>query len=76
MVSIYIAAHFRITKRDFDTLFYASSYLHNLLITGDFNGHSGEWSLKIPNSRGNYIREDYVNYDLNILNNKDKFTRS
>ena len=76
LISIYIAPNFKITKRDFDTLFYANSFSNNLLITGDFNGHNEAWSLKTPDSRGNYIRDSLMECDLNIMNNRDKYTRT
>ena len=76
LVSVYIAPHLKISRMDFDTLFYANSHINNLLITGDFNGHNELWSLKSPDNRGNLIYESLSNFDLNVLNNRDKFTRT
>ena len=44
---------------------------HNLLITGDFNGHSPSWGYTALNSRGEQIEDWMVENSLILINRPD-----
>ena len=44
---------------------------HNLLITGDFNGHSPSWGYADLNSRGEQIEDWMIENDLILINRPD-----
>ena len=44
---------------------------HNLLITGDFNGHSSSWGYTDLNSRGEQIEDWMIENSLILINRPD-----
>ena len=44
---------------------------HNLLITGDFNGHSPSWGYADLNSRGEQIEDWMIENNLILINRPD-----
>ena len=76
LVSIYFPSNFVCSDLDFNKFCMSLGHLNNLILTGDFNAHHGSWSLKTPDQRGKVISNVIDNFDLNIVNTQNSYTRT